>query len=137
MLFLVLFLWGGVPTPSPDFEALDPKVWEYGLDPEKGIYDAMVLKSSFTIEKDQILRSLTLRIFSEEGRSAAEVKMIGHTLKNLRGRVTTRDGQVSTFGEEDLIEALLVKTRRAKLKARMILPPGITSDCVVEPGAGA
>lgn len=74
-----------------------------------------------------------IRILSEQGKSAAEFAADGRWLSKVRGRVIDRDGAITEFNDrEDFVDIMAFRTRREKAKVKILIPPGLTDDCIVE-----
>lgn len=130
-LFMLMAFLGS--NKSADFAPLPEDIWTIGTNAQKKMYDAAIYLDEHKIHPKVIHRYRVVRIFSEDGRGAADFSDTYGSAKNLHGRVVTRDGKIIPFNDkEDLIEILAAKQRRKKVKARLLLPPGITRDCVVE-----
>ena len=125
------------------FMADDPEVefgtpiaesdWAIGQDAEKGIYDAVLIQDVTTFRLNGIHTYRKIRILSESGKAAAEYYAPSGEVKDLKGRVVDRDGNEVTFDKkEDFVKVLVLKTRGARERSRVLVPPGLTKDSVVE-----
>ncbi|MCB1045217.1 MAG: hypothetical protein KDC35_19910 [Acidobacteria bacterium] len=107
--------------------------WSVVEDTEKEIFDAVILEDTTLITATSIKHYRRLRVLSERGASAAELTDISNRTKGIEGRVIDADGTVTTFKEKtDLIETLGYKSGWTKTKSKILVPPGLTSDCIVE-----
>lgn len=130
---LLLALWSA-DIPEVRFGTpISEKDWAVVEDPERGIYDAVVLEdvTSFNIYSIHFYKRI--RILSESGKSAAEIFSPDPNAKDVKGRVVRRDGHEVTFNKRrDFVKVLLYKTRGSKEKTRVLVPPGLSKDAVME-----
>jgi len=114
-------------TPIP------PETWDVSAEISKNPTDAVVLEDKTVFQQKYIMRFRRVRILNENGKSAAEfVDPTGKFVK-VRGRVVDRSGEETLIElAEDLVEVLAFKHRGDRVKSKILVPPGLTSDCVVE-----
>lgn len=54
-------------------------------------------------------------------------------LNKVRGRVIDREGGITEFNNrEDFVDIMAFRSRREKAKVKILIPPGLTDDCIVE-----
>lgn len=107
--------------------------WAIQEDASKGIYDAVLIQDSTVFKANNTYYYRRIRILSESGKAAAEYFAPSGKVKALKGRVVDRNGKEVTFEKkEDFVKVLVFKTRGAKQKSRVLVPPGLTKDAVVE-----
>jgi len=107
--------------------------WAIQQDPEKGIFDAVLIQDVTIFRLNGIHTYRRVRILSESGKAAAEHYAPDGEVKDLKGRVVDRDGTEVTFDKkEDFVKILVLKTRGSREKSRVLVPPGLTRDSVVE-----
>ena len=112
---------------------LPASVWQVREDPERGIYDAVILEDVFQFNWMGIDRYRSIRILSENGKEAAGFFDETGTAGGLKGRVIDVSGKITHFDtKKDLVEVLGLKTREGATRTRILLPPGLTDNCVVE-----
>lgn len=132
LLILTLLAWNNVPeidlnTPFPQAE------WDIREDPTKGIFDAVILHDITEVGDSEIIRYRKVRVLSEVGKNAAEIVDSLGIMRDIQGRVVDATGNETVFNAAaDFAEVLLVANRRDEEKARIVLPPGLTNDCIVE-----
>ena len=112
---------------------ISPESWDVSAEIDKYPTDAVVLEDTTVFQQAYTLRFRRVRILNENGKSAAEfVDPEGKFIK-VRGRVVDRSGEETVIElAEDLVEVLAFKSRGDRVKAKILVPPGLTSDCVVE-----
>ncbi len=118
----------------PFGQPIPKEVWRIRENPAAGIYDAVILVDRTQFSRNRIQRFRRIRILSENGKSAADLNLSGG-VKKLRGRVVDITGEETRFEKkEDLVEFLVSKRlgSRQSRKAKILAPPGLTVDCVVE-----
>ncbi|CAM2063928.1 hypothetical protein SCOR_01095 [Sulfidibacter corallicola] len=118
----------------PDYgKTLPDSVWHIDENPEKDIRDAVIVNDYWQLNDIYVRRYRMIRILSERGKAAAELIDEEGLVRSIKGRVIDRDGTVVTFDKkEDFVEVLAYKTRYEKKKSLLLVPPGLTNDCVVE-----
>ncbi|MCB1052340.1 MAG: hypothetical protein H6510_13255 [Acidobacteria bacterium] len=133
MLFLLMFgLVLGSDTDIPFGLDIPQAEWQVGPNPDLMCYDAAILNEQIHFHSINIDHYLKIRIFSERGKSAADSFVLSGRASKLEGRVIDRSGAETRFGKEDLIEQLAVKNSDRKTKVKVLVPPGLTADCIVE-----
>lgn len=133
MCFSLFFLFLA-QTVEVDFErAVADSEWDIKEDAEKGIYDAVILEQTTYITTTAIKHYRRIRVLSERGAASAELTDISNRSRGIEGRVIDADGSVTPFREStDLIETLGYRLGRDKEKTKILVPPGLTRDCIVE-----
>lgn len=130
-MYLTLMLMALLAAP-PGEKPLSASDWAVVQKPEADIYDAVVLIDTTSFFDTAIERFRRVRILSESGKVAAEFRDETGTAKSLQGRVVLPDGSETRFSQEDLVETLSFSSRRHKGSSRLLVPPGLTTDCIVE-----
>ncbi len=125
---LLLAVMGWSPGEAP-ISATD---WAVVENPAAGIRDAVVLLDTTDFSEKVIERYRRVRILSENGKAAAEFYDESGTAYELKGRVVLPDGSEIRFGQKDLVETLSMRSQRHKETTRLLVPPGLTDDCIVE-----
>ena len=122
-LCLSFHLHAGTPwSPIP------PEVWANRQGP-KG---AVVLEERIRIQPRELQTTYRVRIFSEEGRAAAELADVPQSVTEIRGRTVYPDGREVAFdGRKDFAERRVETGGRTFANIHLIVP-GVTTDCVVE-----
>ncbi len=119
----------GLVLGAAEWAPLPPSVWELKEDPARGLKGAVVLESRMSFTGRAILHSARIRILSEAGRDAAEFDDFLPEAYDVEGRTVQRDGKVVPFeGRKDF----KVKAIKGTEDRKVLIPPGVTSDCVVE-----
>ncbi len=120
------------PTIKYD-HPISAETWEIGEDPQNAIYDAVIVEDHTEITSISINRYRKIRILSEKGKEAAQFEDPTGKAKDIKCRVVDISGnQVNIDKKEDLVEVLDFKSRSETNKTKILVPPGLTTDCVVE-----
>ena len=133
-LYIVLFFSLWAEEIHPDFgKPIPQEQWDIRQDVEKDIYDAVLIKDYYSFGYEEIHRYQRYRILNDDGKFYAQLPAFGDELISLQGRVIDIAGKESTFSDkENLIEMLALKIKNEKVSQKVIIPPGITSNCIVE-----
>ncbi|CAM2006098.1 DUF3858 domain-containing protein [Acanthopleuribacter pedis] len=114
-------------------EAIPERAWEVVDNPELGIRDAAYLDYYVKFTDINVTHYRLIRILSEHGKAAAEFVAPKEYLRNVRGRVIDRNGSITEFDrKEDFVDIMTYRTRSEKVKTKILIPPGLTDDCIVE-----
>lgn len=134
MVLGLWLLWLAADAPEVKFGTpIAEADWAVTEDASKNLYDAVLLEEVVSFNKYEIQFYRKIRILSESGKAAAEYFAPDGEVDDLRGRVVDRAGGEVTFSKkEDFVKVLLYKTRGAKEKTRVLVPPGLTRDAVLE-----
>jgi hypothetical protein len=125
-LCLSVVLKAGSWAPIP------PEIWAMKEDPDHGVKGAVVLERRMTFTGRAITHVFRVRILSEAGREAAEIHGFLPETTGIEGRTVRRDGTVVEFDKlKDFSTKSLPGSDRSSLR-KVAIPPGVTSDCVVE-----
>ncbi len=130
-MFSSLFLLALIYT-APGEAPITGADWAVVQNPVASIYDAVVLLDTTSFFDTAIERFRRVRILSENGKAAAEFQDDTGTAKELKGRVLQPDGSETRFSQEDLVETLSARSKRGRSSTRLLVPPGLTDDCIVE-----
>jgi hypothetical protein len=107
---------------------IPPEVWAI----RQGARGALVLEERLRIQPREIETTYRARIFSEEGRAAAELADIPQSVSEIRGRTVYPDGREVTFdSRKDFAERKVEASGRTHSSIHLIVP-GVTTDCVIE-----
>ena len=113
-------------------EAVPQEIWALKQDSQREIYDAIIVESITEIRKESILHYRKIRILNENGKQAAELVDRSGQAHNLNGRVVDASGRETTFNRKDFVAFLVTRTRNRQQRSKILIPPGLTTDCVVE-----
>lgn len=125
-LSLAVPLWGEEPTAIP------PAVWALKEDPARVDQGAVVLENRIVFQNTFIDYTYRVRILTEKGREAAELRDFPEEAYNIEGRTVHPDGKVVTFNQRKDLTTKALSVGGDEVKQRVLIPPGVTSDCVVE-----
>lgn len=132
---LLLFLATGMAFPKEKvvWPAIPPQVWALKEDAAHGIQGAVVLEDRYEVLKDELVRTLRVRILSDQGRDAANLFLFMGETPDIQGRTVYPDGRVVAFDTlKDFNTKVMVETSRSKAKRTAVIPPGVNGDCVLE-----
>jgi len=134
LMILLCFSW--VPVRSEKFVALAEMPALDAFDAKIPVslnQGAYYIFSRMRFDEEAIHIHQLIRITSEAGRSDFHVVLPFDNLILLSGRVLDAEGKTFKFDvENDLMELLAVKTDQMEKKFRLLIPPGMTDDCLVE-----
>lgn len=126
---LYLLCLGDIAYGKP----LSASDWQVRQQPELNISGAVVLEDHTRFSASVIERYRRVRVLSELGKSAAEFIDDTASVRKLEGRVVDVGGEETVFGQKsDLVEVLNYKRRGDAERVRILVPPGLTTDCIVE-----
>lgn len=135
----VATLSGSEPTaPAVSTKFTQPislDVWDLKKDPDLVDVGAVVLEDHWRIgmEPRSLERTYRVRIVNEAGREAAQFFKVHGEFAELVGRVVYPDGtQLQIDQESDLVEKIEYGYQGWESKQKVLIPPGVTSDCVFE-----
>lgn len=124
-----LAAWVGIVLSAAEWAPIPQAVWDMKEDPAKGLKGAVILESRLTFTGNSIRHVERIRILSEGGRDAAEFDEFLPEARDFEGRTVYRDGKVIPF---DSRKDFTVKTIKGDDERKVMIPPGVTADCVVE-----
>jgi hypothetical protein len=131
-LFLLCLILGSALS-SADWSPIPPAVWAMKEDPSKGIKGAVILERRLIFRNVQIEHLLRIRILSDYGRKAAELSEFDEDAHSFEGRTVYPDGKEIPFSEKkDFTRGTAISMGNEEIKRTVMIPPGVTSDCVVE-----
>jgi len=128
-LFAILVL--GPPGQGKDWPVIPPETWSIKQGPGANSHGAVILDEwvRYGIRETEVRRRI--RIFGEAGKAAAALPAFNR-IYELEGRTVLPDGQVTPFNQaKDLVTAT-IKVGHFESKQESLIPPGLTSDCVVD-----
>jgi hypothetical protein len=109
------------------------EVWAIKEDPAKGIKGAVVLEDRMTFRNVMVEYVYRVRILNEGGKSAAEFEDFSDKAYDIEGRTVYPDGKEVVFNQrKDFQTKTAVKSGGFEIKHTILLPPGLSADCVVE-----
>lgn len=119
----------GMALSAAEWAPIPQAVWDMKEDPARGVKGAVVLESRMIFTGRGIDHVERIRILSEAGRDAAEFDDFLPEARDFGGRTSYRDGRSVAFdGRKDFS----VKTLKGDEERKILIPPGVTADCVVE-----
>lgn len=127
-LFLCVHSW----AESPKYEPIHPEIW--GLKPKDSQETgAIIVERRITLDPHRDEYYCQIRILNEEGKNAIGVIRLPDDVDELWGRTVTKEGvEVLFANRKDLLNQTVYSNIDIKTEQKIIIPPGVTSDCVVE-----
>ena len=120
--------WAGIPK----YEPVPPEVWNLKLEDSQGT-GAIILELRIALNEEKFDYYYRIRILSEGGKDAISLLRLSEKVEDLWGRTITRDGKEVPFTyRKDLLTRTVIKKGDLKADEKIVIPPGITADCVVE-----
>ena len=134
---MLLWLAGQlVLAQSPLFQtAPPPEIWAMRNDPALVEQGAIVLEDTWRVghQLGRIERTLRVRVLAQPGRRAVEFDKFYGEVVALEGRVSYPDGtSLALQRAGDLVEKVQASFRGREVKRSILIPPGITADCLFE-----
>ncbi len=128
--FLSFFV--GLAIHAGTWAPITPEIWAMKEDPEHGVKGAVILERHMTFNGRAIIHVFRARVLSDSGREAAELMEFSPETTSIEGRTVHRDGSVVLFDKlKDFTSKILPNSEKSGPR-QVIIPPGVTSDCVVE-----
>ena len=119
------------PAKTKDWPAIPPETWAIKRDAGQGAKGAVILDKWVRYGVLETEVRMRVRIFSEEGKGAAAIPAFSRFYE-VEGRTVLPDGDVTPFDKaKDLVTGSM-KVRGWESKQESLIPPGVTSDCVVD-----
>lgn len=130
---LLLLLTLGSLLSAGSWAPIPAETWAMKEDPAKGIKGAVVLERRMVFRISQIEYLVRIRILGESGRKAADLAEFGEEAHSFEGRTVYPDGKVVPFNsKKDFTKGTAVSVGNSDIKRTVMIPPGVTSDCLVE-----
>jgi len=122
-----------VPLSAGDWPAIPKDVWEMRNNPELVAQGAVILERKLDFQPFYFEQTLRIRILSQAGVTATELTEMPPLVLFLNGQVTFPDGRVQAITKrEDFLVRKVVSGVDGTIKEGVLIPSGVTSDCVVE-----
>ncbi|BDU77852.1 hypothetical protein [Mesoterricola sediminis] len=132
-LACVSLLLVSAPVWGARFPAVPKEVWAMRDDAGLVAKGAVILERKLDFQPFHIDQTVRIRILSQAGQAAAEFPDMPANLMYLEGQVTFPDGRVQPITKrDDFLVRTVVSTRDGSLKEGVLVPPGLTQDCVVD-----
>lgn len=128
----ICFMIMAAPVLRADWPAIPPDIWAMKEDPAKGIKDAIVLEDRTILKNTYIERIYRVRILNESGRKAAELNAFSEDCYGFDGRTVYPDGKILKFDKRQDFKVQSTEIGDYSIKQTVVIPPGISGNCVVE-----
>ncbi len=130
-LLLLPFL--ALPLLAAKWPAIPKEVWAMRDDQALVAGGAVILERKLDFQPNYLEESVRVRVLSQAGMAAVEFTDLPPNLTSLEGQVTQADGKVQAIGRrEDFLVRKVVSTVDGSVNEGVLIPPGVTTDCVVE-----
>lgn len=121
-----------VPALGGGFRDLPKSVWDIKEDPAKGLLGAQVLEDHIWFRGGYVEHLYRVRIFGESGRSGMEIAEFPSGVTDVEGRTVYPDGRILTYNSKKDFATKVLASGDNREKRTVLIPPGVTNDCVVE-----
>lgn len=113
--------WGPIPADA----------WTIGATTDPKAQGAVVLEDHTRFGMVETIHRRRVRIFAPAGLAAAEIPWLS-SKASVKARTTFRDGKETlVLQRADLLEQE-VRLGRSEFQLKKLVPPGVTSDCIVD-----
>lgn len=130
LLFLSLL---ALPLAGAKWAPIPNETWAMKGDPALVAGGAVILERKLDFQPNYLEQTIRVRILSQAGMAAVEFTDLPPELLSLEGQVTQPDGKVQAIGRrEDFLVRKVVSTVDGSVNEGVLIPPGVTADCVVE-----
>lgn len=130
---LLLLPLVSLPVLAQKWPAIPKDVWDMRNNPEWVAHGAVILERKLDFQSFYLEQTLRVRILSQAGVAAAEITDMPPLVLFLDGQVTFPDGRVQPISKrEDFLVRKVVSSADGSVNEGVLIPPGITSDCVLE-----
>ncbi|HLO65523.1 MAG TPA: hypothetical protein VK188_00790, partial [Holophaga sp.] len=121
------------PALVAGFPSIPKEVWALRDDAALVAQGAVIVDRKLDFQPFHFDQTIRIRILSQAGQAAAEFPDMPADLLFLEGQVTYPDGRVQSIGKrQDFLVRTVVSTRDGSQKEGVLVPPGLTADCVVD-----
>jgi len=119
--------------PAPLWPPIPPEVWALKDATLPGGMGAINVSRRLQAINSHVAHQYRIRICSERGKGAAEFSTFPTSTSNLRGRVVYPDGKEVAFqSDRDFHTKIVSTTAKGENQRKLLVPPGLTDDCVVD-----
>ena len=129
VLLLLISLTAGTLSTRPDI-TLDPEIWN--CHPDAIGDSAYIIKQELKFRDKKIEHYLLLRVRTKEGKQTLDNFEFPPSLDTFSGQIIDRKGTSVPLNKQNLKKKLLFQTRDQTAFSWLLVPPGLTSDCIVE-----
>lgn len=120
-----------LPSQAKDWPTIPPDVWAINHDAGPTAHGAVIIEDRVKYGASETEVHRRVRIFGELGKAAVSLPSFNHIFE-MEGRTVQPDGSVTPFNSsKDLVSASL-KSGTWQSSKQSLIPPGLTSDCVVD-----
>lgn len=132
-LALLLIPVLAVPALAQKWSTIPNDVWDMRSNPELVAQGAVILERKLDFQPFYLEQTLRVRILSQAGVAAAEITDMPPLVLFLDGQVTFPDGRTQAISKrENFLVRKVVSSADGTINEGVLIPSGITSDCVLE-----
>jgi len=118
-------------TLFAELPPISPNAWDVSEGETQGT-GAILLERTLRIGSLSVEHFYLIRVLSERGKATVEFPGFSPSSK-IEGRCVTREGLETKFNtSSDFQTKALLERDQASLNRKVVIPPGLTSDCVVQ-----
>lgn len=122
-----------LPLAASSWSTIPKEVWALKDNPALVAQGAVVLDNILDFQPLYFEQTLRVRILSQAGVAAAEFRDLPEKLQFLDGQVVYPDGRVQPITKrDDFLVRKVVSTVDGTFNEGVLIPPGVTADCVLE-----
>jgi hypothetical protein len=122
-----------LPLAGAKWAPIPHETWALKGDPALVAGGAVILERKLDFQPNYLEQTIRVRILSQAGMAAVEFTDLPPDLLSIEGQVTQPDGRVQAIGRrEDFLVRKVVSTVDGSVNEGVLIPPGVTADCVVE-----
>lgn len=122
-----------LPAFAQKWSAIPKEVWEMKNNPELVAQGAVILERKLDFQSFYFEQTLRVRILSQAGVAAAEITDMPPLVLFLDGQVTFPDGRTQPITKrENFLVRKVVSSSDGTINEGVLIPSGLTSDCVLE-----
>ena len=119
-------------TAGGDWAPVTPEIWQMKASDPGNELGAVFLMDRNRLGPTDIECTLRIRIMSEAGKAAAQLAVFSSNLYQVEGRTVYPDGKSIAFDSTKDFAEQTVKSGWNEEARKVLVPPGVTSDCVVD-----
>lgn len=132
LLMSGLMLAGSLLGAAPAWSPIPPSAWAVKPGDPAAPKGAVVVQERIRLNSHDLEWWYRVRIVSEAGKSAAELSGFPERPLELVGRTVYPDGKSVEFNSKKDFKVNTVTRGSFQRKSTVVIPPGVTSDCLVE-----
>lgn len=120
------------PLAAGGWPEIPASVWQMKATDPGNELGAVFLDDEVRLGQYDTEYRFRIRIMSEAGKGAAQFPPFPSNVGTLEGRTVYPDGRAITFDSIKDFASQTLKAHREEAQTTMLIPPGLTTDCVVD-----